>query len=188
MVAAKVFYYYPIKHFINALFRRKDLIPHLLWDSGAPPEGDVRRSSGFKQKVADNPKMNEDPRNIAIIGTTDGVPFFDDQVRGCWPFFLRVANLPDGLSTHMANVHMSMIVANEHLTSDPLASKLRREVKAPKSLQPQLTVLCDDLLDAYENGVETTDYSCIKEDPSHFPLPRRTAVLERGLPCTSENF
>jgi len=70
MVAAKVFYYYPIKHFINALFRRKDLIPHLLWDSGAPPEGDVRRSRGFKQKVAGNPKMNEDPQH-----RHHGVPF-----------------------------------------------------------------------------------------------------------------
>jgi hypothetical protein len=89
MIPAKVIYHFPLKHFIRGLFRRVDLVPHLWWDSGDPQEGSVLRSRGFKQKVIDNPAMNADHRSIALIGTTDGVTFFDDQRRGGWPFFFR---------------------------------------------------------------------------------------------------
>jgi len=33
----------------------------------------MKRSRGFKEKVIDNPVMNEDCRNIALVGKTDGV-------------------------------------------------------------------------------------------------------------------
>ena len=88
-IPVKVVYHFPLKHFIRALFRRPDLIPNLWFDAGDPPEGDIKRSRGFKQKVLDNPQMNEDHRNISLVGTTDGVCFFDDMRRGGWPFFFR---------------------------------------------------------------------------------------------------
>jgi hypothetical protein len=103
--------------------------------------------------------MNCDHRNIAIIGTTDGVPFFDDQRRGGWPFFFRVANLPDSLSTHMANVHMGMVSANEFYEFDISSGIMIRRIRAPKSLKPQLVVMTDDLYRAYTHGISTTDFS-----------------------------
>jgi hypothetical protein len=173
MVAVKVIYHFPIEHFIRALYRRKDIISSLLLDSGDPPEGHVTRSRGFKEKVLDNPVMSQDHRNIALVGTMDGVCFFDDRRRGAWPVFfrydslgymffiftLRIANLPDALSTHMANVHLGMVGGNEFYERDALASKLNRKIRSPKSFRPHLTVLCDNLLDAYINGVPTTDFS-----------------------------
>ena len=58
----------------------------------------VSKSRGFKEKVTDNPAMNKETRNVTLVGTTDGVPLFDDQHRGLWPFILRTTNLPDSLS------------------------------------------------------------------------------------------
>lgn len=71
----------------------------------------------------------------------------------------RVANLPDALSTHMSNVHMGMVGANEFYEMDASSGILRRKIRAPKSLRPQLTVLVDDLYSAYTTGVKTIDYS-----------------------------
>ena len=62
--------------------------------------------------MVENPVMSRDHRNLSLIGTTDGVPFFDDQKRGAWPFILRCANLDDTLSYHMANCHMHLLSAN----------------------------------------------------------------------------
>lgn len=64
------------------------------------PEGHVTRSRGFRQKVTENPHMDSDNRNLALVGTTDGVPFFDDQIRGCWPFFF--GTIPSTLCRHSA--------------------------------------------------------------------------------------
>jgi hypothetical protein len=87
----KVIYHFPIAPFIRSLFLRPDLVPLLYTDdvSSRYNEGHVTRSRGFKRKITDNPHMNADPRNVALVGTTDGVPFFKDQVRGGWPFIFR---------------------------------------------------------------------------------------------------
>ena len=88
-VPAKVVMHFPLKRYIRSLFRRPDLVPHLYLDCGNRAEGHVSRSRGFRRKVTDNPIINKEHRNITLIGTTDGVPYFDDQVRGGWPFFYR---------------------------------------------------------------------------------------------------
>ena len=140
----------------------------------------MKRSRGFKEKVIDNPVMNEDCRNIALVGTTDGVPFFDDQRRGAWPFFLRVANLPDALSTQMANVFMPMIGANEYFVVNEDTNTLQREIRAPRSLVPHFTVLCDDLLNAYQTGVKTVDYSLSEDDPKRTFMCRAILLFWTG--------
>lgn len=86
---AKSFYHFPLQPYIRGLYARPDLCPHLLHDCGDYPEGHVTRSRGYRKKVTENPLMAADSRHIALVGTTDGVPFFDDQIRGCWPFFFR---------------------------------------------------------------------------------------------------
>lgn len=103
--------------------------------------------------------MLRDHRNLGLVGTTDGVPMFDNKRRGLWPFFLRVANLPDGLSTHMANVHLALVGANEYYELNEATNTLARKLHAPKSLTPHLTILVDDLYQAYSRGVFCTDSS-----------------------------
>ena len=156
---AKVVYHFPIKSYIRALFSRADLVPYLYTDCGDRPEGAVTRSRGFRSKILDNPHMNKDHRNIGLIGTTDGVPFFEDQRRNAWPFVLRCANLPDAMSTHAANCHLAMLSASEYWEHDTKANRLRRRIRAPKSLQPHLTIIVDDLLAAYKRGVRVSDYA-----------------------------
>lgn len=93
-------------------------MPSLYFDCGNYPEGHTARSRGFKAKILDNPHMNRDHRNLGLVGYCDGVPFFDDQRRGAWPFMFKVANLPDGLSSKMVNCHLGLISANEYLELD----------------------------------------------------------------------
>ena len=88
-IPVKTIYHFPLKNYVQSLYNRPDLSKYLWHDCGERPEGHVARSRGFKEKVLDNPVMNKDNRNLALIGATDGVPFFDDQIRGCWPFIFR---------------------------------------------------------------------------------------------------
>jgi hypothetical protein len=103
--------------------------------------------------------MNGDHRNLALVGCTDGVPLFADQRRGAWPFIYRVANAPDHVSQHPSNVHLAMISGNEHLELDAAANCIRRNIRAPKSLHPMLTILADELVGAYRFGVPVVDCS-----------------------------
>ena len=112
----------------------------------------MSQGHGFKQKVLDNPIMNGDHRNVALIGTTDGVPFFDDQKRGAWPFVFRCANLPDSLSKDVSNCHLGLLSANEHWALDKDANVLKRVVRGPKSFKPHTSIIVDDLLGAYSKG------------------------------------
>jgi hypothetical protein len=139
---------------VRGLFSRPDLVPYMYNNRESPdlPSGHVTFSRGFKLKISDNPHMNCDQRNIGLVGTTDGIPYFDDQKRGAWPFILRVANLPDGLSTHVSNTHLHLLSASEHWELDEAANVLRRRVRAPKSLHPLISIIVDDLLAAYKRG------------------------------------
>jgi hypothetical protein len=107
--------------------------------------------------VLDNAWLSGDHRNLALVGSTDGVPLFDDQRRGAWPFIYRVANAPDYVSQHPSNVHLAMISGNEHLELDEAANCIRRNIRAPKSLHPMLTILADELVGAYRVGVPVVD-------------------------------
>jgi hypothetical protein len=149
-----VLFFFPVAPFVRGLFGRADLVPYLYNDREADDitPGHTSRSRGYKLKLLDNPVMNADHRSLGLVSTADGVPFFDDQKRGAWPFILRVANLPDGLSTHIANCHLHMLSANEYWKLDTDANVLRRRVRAPRSLHPHLTIISDDLLDAYTKG------------------------------------
>lgn len=90
---------------------------------------------------------------------------FDNKRRGLWPFFLRVANLPEALSTHMANVHLTLVGANEYHELNAATNTLVRALHAPKSLKPHLTIIADDLYQAYRTGIFCTDSSI----PAHMP-------------------
>ena len=157
---AKTLFFFPIGPFVRGLYARSDLVPFLRFDRDGRPESDITRSRGFREKILDNPHMNGDHRNLGLVGTTDGVPFFDDQKRGAWPFFHRVSNLPDALSTHMANVHLHLLSCNEYWELDTESQMLRRKIRNPKSLQPHMSIIVDDLLHAYWKGAEAL-HACI---------------------------
>ena len=113
--------------------------------------------------------MSRDHRNLGLVGTTDGVPMFDNKRRGLWPFFLSVANLPHSLSSHMANVHLNLVGASEYHELNKATNTLIRKLHAPKSLKPHLTVIVDDLYHAYHKGIFCTDASIPKGMPGrHF--------------------
>ena len=150
----RVIFFFPIAPFVRSLFKRADLVRYLYWGrEDSRPRGHASRSRGFQQKVEQNPIMNGDQRNLGLVGTTDGVPFFNDQKRGGWPFVQRVVNLPDKLSMHFANVHLHMLAPSEFWELDEDAGVLRRRVRAPASLQPHMHVIVDDLLRAYHEGI-----------------------------------
>ena len=94
-----------------------------------------------------------------FISTTGTFKINTHTFSGCWPFVFRCANLPDGLSTNMSNCHLSLLSANEFWVLDEESGSLRRTVRGPKSLNPHLHVIVDDLLGAYTKGVTVVDAS-----------------------------
>jgi hypothetical protein len=134
------------------MFARPDLAKHIRIDFPGRNSGHGARSRGYKEKVTDNPQINSERRNMALMGTTDGVPYFEDQRRGAWPFILRCVNLPDGVSMNQANTHLHLISANEYFEVDTGSDILRRRIRGPKSLQPHMNIIVDDLLGFYHKG------------------------------------
>jgi hypothetical protein len=69
--------------------------------------------------VQDNPNINADPRNQAISGAADGVPFFKDRnAANGWPFVLFPESSPVGVSRSNPDAHMVGLVPSEYLTED----------------------------------------------------------------------
>lgn len=175
LLPRKVVFFTPIGGFLRSLYRRVDLAPFLNSKRDGHPLGHTTRSRGWQQKMVDDPLMSEDSRNIALIGTADGVPFFDDKYRGCWPFIFRVANLPDGLSHLTLNSHVSLLSANEYLSRSPTTGQIQRYVRQPKSLHPHLLIIADDLYSAYHVGTRVIDWDC------RFGLPERVFICRCKL-------
>lgn len=116
---AKTVYYLPFGNYVRDLYKRADVVPHL--NSKIPPSefpsGDVRRSRGWHAKVTTNPKMNGDSRNLAFIGTCDGIPLHRAKnSRSGWPFVIRQAGLPNGLWNDVTFVHMVGFYPSEYKT------------------------------------------------------------------------
>ena len=154
---SQVMFHFFLDPFLKGLYARPELVPLLHTDTGDPPEAHLRRSRGWKAKVLENPGMNGDHRNLGILGSTDGVPLFDDQRRSAWPFVYRVANLPDAEAQDPRNVHLALLAGCEYLEVDEKANCIRRITRDHKSLAPYLTVLVDELIDAYRNGIPVAD-------------------------------
>ena len=99
--------------------------------SGSAP-GSLRRSRGYRKKVTDNPRMNQDSRNQPFIVSGDGVPYFKKEGlsrRGGWPIVIRSALLPDGLWNNPALTHISLFVANEYVDGFDVTGKPRLVIR-----------------------------------------------------------
>jgi hypothetical protein len=122
-------YWFPCQRYWEYIFSHPNLIQNIFHDisSAGSAAGAVRSSHGYWAKVLDNPFMNKDPRNQAIILSTDGVPLFKDQgCRSGWPVVMRSAMLPDGLWNAQQNTHMLAYQASDHLEVDPVSHKFVR--------------------------------------------------------------
>ena len=137
---------------MRALFARPNIVKHIVAEGDMRPEGHISNSRAFREKMVDNPHLSGDVRNLGFVGTTDGVPYFKDMVRTGWPFVLRCANLPDSLSVHPTNCHLHVISGSEYWSVNEATNVLERVVQGPKSLQPHMHVIVDDLLHFYWEG------------------------------------
>jgi hypothetical protein len=125
--ARKTLYYFPLAAYFRDLYARPDLVAHLAndHDPSQYPEGSLQRSKRWREKVTENPKMNGDNRNQAIIGASDGVPLFRDKfARSGWPAVVRSANLPAGLWNNNALAHMVGYIASDYKTQDEDTNKI----------------------------------------------------------------
>lgn len=121
--ACHTIYHLPIAGYIQDLFARPDLVPYLKNTPGEfDPHGGVKHSRGYRDKVLNNPKMNDDDRHQAVILSADGIPYFGSDgangTRGAWPIVFRSANLPDGLWTAFEYAHLAALEAQEHWALD----------------------------------------------------------------------
>jgi hypothetical protein len=107
-------YYLGLEDWMRDLYNRLDLVDYLRNDERNGPPGSIQQSYGWREKVVDNPVMQEDARHLALIGTADSVPYFKDKkARGGVPFMMRVANLPAELQLELRNCHLAGLLPNE---------------------------------------------------------------------------
>ena len=121
LVDAKVMYWFPSQRYWEYLFSDRDLVPHLYNDTSCSvdPVGSLRASQGYFAKVLQNPNISADPRNQAVVLSTDGMPFFKDiKCRSGWPVLMRSAMLPDGLWNAQPYTHMLAFQASDYLDED----------------------------------------------------------------------
>jgi hypothetical protein len=159
----QVCYYFPIATYLQSLFNQPTLVPYLHNDAGEFPPGHTRLSRGYRHKVLDNPVMNQESRNQSVVGCTDGVPLFDDKVRGAWPIIFKDANLPDSLGNVMRNCHIVAIQGNEYLTV--VDKKLKRVVRSPKTMKPIMDIIGRECTNLYYKGTRIIDASKPVDDP-----------------------
>lgn len=118
-VPRNFFYYLPIGVWLEDLFKRPDLVPHLYNDlpAGNFPDGHIRRSSGYREKVTKNQNINSDRRHQVVTGSSDGVPLFRDKnALSAWPFVLKNVLLPEAIAHETCYAHLVALVACSHLS------------------------------------------------------------------------
>ena len=143
--SAKRGFYFPLASYLRGLFSSDELRAHLPWDAGNPPAGHTKRSYGWHKKVINNPQMNGDVRNQALVGMSDGIPMFRAKMsRSVVPIALRAANLPASLGIKFRHIHLSGLYPGEFWAI--VKGQWKREERKPKTLMPLLYLLTDDLL------------------------------------------
>jgi hypothetical protein len=178
----RVFWYMPLKFWLQDLFAKGDLVPHMAndLDPKSYPDGHVRRSDGWRQKVTDNPNINADRRNIALAAGCDGIPFHNDkQAASGWPFVVTCENLPAGTYRKNQHQHVFALTPSEEIKYDgnghPFVFK-----RDPPSIQPVLQMLTEELLEAQDKGLPMRDFSLPVDDPDHFFLLRLILLFYMG--------
>jgi hypothetical protein len=174
---AKRGYHLPVGPWLRDGFASEALRKERAHDSGTvQPPGHVSRSNGFNDKVLNNPAMNADARNKALIGMSDGIPMFKDRKSASvTPIALRDANLPDHISMKFRHIHLTAVYPHQFWSHGSTPDNWRINTRKPKTLTPLMYVMTDDLL-FWEDGQTVTDTSRRMDDPERdFTL--RTILL-----------
>ena len=61
----------------------------------------------------------------------------------------------------MTNCHLHLLAPSEFWEVDQEANVLRRRIRAPKSLNPHLQIIADDLLGVYSHGTKVADATAL---------------------------
>jgi hypothetical protein len=162
----KVGYYLPMGKWLRDIFASKELETERDQHTGMPqPPGHVSHSKGWHDKVTANPKMAGESRNQALIGLADGIPIFKNKNSlGVTPIAFRSANLPDSISMKFRHIHLAALYPHEFYKPGKRPGTHIRKRRKPKSLNPLMYMLADDLLH-WEDGCMVTDTSLHQDDP-----------------------
>jgi hypothetical protein len=132
----KIIYYISPEFWMRDLYQRKDMA-RVLTNATNPadtPAGSLHRSQGYKDKVTDNPLMNEDSRHAALVGLADGGPFYKDKNAGSgWFFMLRHTGLPTELLLEPSLAHMPIFIGCHHYDTnkDGVTKRKKRYAQTP---------------------------------------------------------
>ena len=115
-------------------------------------------------QVVQNPRMNADTRNQALIGMSDGIPMFRNKhSRSVTPIAFRAANLPDAISLKFRHIHLAGLYPSEFWRLTDEHETWQRKPRKPSSLIPLLFAIVDDMLH-WEDGMWVNDHTL---PPSH---------------------
>jgi hypothetical protein len=112
--------------------------------------GDVFDGSRYKTLVSSG--FFPDPRDIALLASTDGYQIFRQKRDDCWIILLINANLPPTMRVQRENLMISMLIPGP---------------KAPKNFNSFLRPLVDDLKQLQGNG-QVHHIAILKEYHVHF--------------------
>jgi hypothetical protein len=141
-VAAKVGYYFPLDPFLQDIFKDPDLLEHMHHNTGQFPPGHTRHSKGWYDKITNNPHMNKETRNQALIGMADGMPLFRGKnSRSCVPVAVRLAGQPDSVSKRFNNIHLTALYPCDFWVTDKDTGLLKREKHKPSNIGALLVLL-----------------------------------------------
>lgn len=161
------FFYYPLGPPFKRLFGCKETSRLLQEHSFRPTAGDlmydIHDSPTWKAVYAEDGPFKGDPRGISLQFSTDGVnPFSVNKIAySMWPIMVTVLNLPKTCRNNFEHVMLTGII--------PANNK-----EEPKSVDPYVEVLVDELLDLFE----TTFYDGFREEEFLFRLQLHNYVLD----------
>jgi hypothetical protein len=76
-------------------------------------------TTSHQLQVIENSNISADPRNQAISGAADGVPFFKDRnAANGWPTVLYPEGAPEGVADSNPHAHMVCLAPSEYLSED----------------------------------------------------------------------
>jgi hypothetical protein len=138
-------YYISPEIWLRDLYQRADIAEVLdnSLDPATFPQGSLRRSAGWRQKVTDNPLMNADRRHAPLVGMADGAPYYKDK--GCgtgWFFILRHAGLPEALLLDQTLAHLTLFISSEHFEIDEEGNTIRRRKYRAHAAYARLCYVC----------------------------------------------
>jgi hypothetical protein len=73
-----------------------------------------------------NPEFEEDPRNIRIAMSTDGMnPFMNNSTHSTWPIVLTIYNLPPWLCNKRKYIMLSGLIPGPHQPGNDINTYFR---------------------------------------------------------------